>query len=218
MNIKMKGRNRQNLRGLFLAAVFTAGFCLSCAGVNADITLNPDNSGVLALEYRISKLIESLGKQDGNERWLPIPSGEADFERTLARLGGMKLLSFSSEDDGKDIVVAVKLEFTDMDALLRFLDASGEGAVFVRENASQKLTLTLSKGGGGGSKDLEDLFARVSEGYRVNIGFTFPREGVLTAPDIEGGEIQPRGKKVFCSYPIGRLLSAREAVNLEFRW
>jgi hypothetical protein len=180
--------------------------------------INPDNTGTITLEYRISKLIESLGKQDGNERWLPVPTGKADFERTVARLPGITMRSFSSKDDGKDIVLAVKLEFSDMDALVRFLDASGEDAAFVRENVSQKLTLTLSGGGGGDSKDLEDLVAGVFEGYRVSIGFTFPGEGALSAPDMEGGEIQPRGKRVFCSYPVSRLLSAPQAVNLEYRW
>ncbi|MDR2618972.1 MAG: hypothetical protein LBC62_08890 [Treponema sp.] len=190
----------------------------SCIGVSADIVLNPDNSGTVTLEYRISRYLESLGKQDGNERWLPVPAGKADFERTLERLPGIAMLSFSSKDDGKDLVITVKLRFADMDALLRFLDASGNRAVYVRENASQRLTLTLSKGGAGGNRELADLFAKVSEGYMVSISLDLPSEGTLTAPDLEGAEIRRQGKKLSCSLPIKTVLSSKEGLNLEFRW
>jgi hypothetical protein len=190
----------------------------SCLGVNADIVLNPDNSGTLALEYRISHFLDSLGKQDGNERWLPLPVGKADFERTIARLPNMKMLSFSSRDDGKDIIITVKLEFKNMDALLKFLDAAGEKAVFVRENASSKLTLVLSEGGAEGNKDLQDLFEKVSAGYFVNISLSLPNEGRLNAPSLKGGEMQGKGKKLTCALPLSEILASKEAMKLEFIW
>jgi hypothetical protein len=190
----------------------------SCLGVSADIVLNPDNSGTVTLEYRISRYLESLGKQDGNERWLPVPAGKADFERTLERLPGMQMLSFSSKDNGKDLVITVKLRFANIEALLRFLDASGNRAVYVRENASQHLTLTLSKGGAGGNRELADLFAKVSEGYMVSISLNLPSEGTLTAPDLEGAEIRRQGTELSCSLPLKTVLLSDEGLNLEFRW
>jgi hypothetical protein len=190
----------------------------SCLGVKADIVLNPDNSGTVDLEYRISHILESLGKQDGNERWLPLPAGKADFERTMARLPGMEMLSFSSRDDGKDTVISTKLEFKDMDTLLKFLDAAGEKAVFVRENDSSRLTLMLGEGLAPDNRGLEELFARVSEGYFVNISLSLPREGALNAPALKGGEIQGSGKKLACTLPLGGILASKEAMKLEFSW
>ncbi|GHU64939.1 hypothetical protein FACS189447_02940 [Spirochaetia bacterium] len=204
--------------GVLILSVLMLLSLSSCLGVSADIVLNSDNSGVINLEYRISHILESLGKQDGNERWLPLPVGRADFERSLARLPNMKLLSFSSRDDGKDIIITVKLEFKDMDALLGFLDAAGEKAVFIRENASSRLTLVLSEGGSGGNKDLADLFAKVSAGYFVNISLNLPHEGTLNAPSIKGGEIQNRGKKLTCSLPLSGILASSDGVKLEFTW
>jgi hypothetical protein len=201
-----------------LGLLFVVFSLCSCLGVSADIVLNPDNSGTVTLEYRMSRYLESLGKQDGNERWLPVPAGRADFERTLERLSGIKMLSFSSKDDGKDLIITAKLQFTDMDALLRFLDAAGEKAAYVRENAANRLTFTLSRGGGGGSRELEELFAQVSQGYKVNISLSLPSEGTLTAPSLEGAEIHPRGKKLSCSLPLGAVLSSREELSLDFRW
>jgi hypothetical protein len=200
------------------ALLFLITSLCSCLGVQADIVLNPDNSGTVTLEYRISRYLESLGKQDGNERWLPVPTGKADFERTLERLPGIAMLSFSSKDDGKDLVITVKLRFADMDALLRFLDASGNRAVYVRENASQLLSLTLSKGGAGGNRDLADLFAKVSEGYKVSISLDLPREGTLTAPALEGADMRRQGKKLSCSLPLRTVLSSAEEISLDFRW
>ena len=40
----------------------------SCLGASADITIRSDGSGRIALEYRVSQMLESLGRLDGNER------------------------------------------------------------------------------------------------------------------------------------------------------
>jgi hypothetical protein len=190
----------------------------SCIGVRADITLKADNSGTLALEYRVSKLVESLGKQDGNERWLPVPVGRADFERTLARLPGMSLLEFSTTEDARDIVVAARLAFTDMDTLLGFLDASGGGAVFAQAGTARTLTLALSGGRGAAGPELDALVATAAAGYTVSIAATFPTTAALTAPTLDGARIEPTGRTVSCAYPLAAILSAREAVEIEFRW
>jgi hypothetical protein len=78
---------------VFFVVLLLASLC-SCIGVKADITINADGSGKLALEYRVSNMVEALGKLDGNERWQTVPLGRADFERTLARLPKLRLSSF----------------------------------------------------------------------------------------------------------------------------
>ncbi|GHT76702.1 hypothetical protein FACS1894124_8630 [Spirochaetia bacterium] len=86
-----------------LAGVLITGVLGSCIGMSADITIRRNGSGVLALEYRMSRELESLGKLDGNERWLPIPVGKADFERTTDRIPGLALKSFSSKTTDKTL-------------------------------------------------------------------------------------------------------------------
>jgi hypothetical protein len=197
--------------------ILPALFC-SCIGVNADITINPDNSGTMVLEYRISRVLEALGKQDGNERWLPVPSGKADFERSLKRLPGMSLLSFSLKEDDRDIIVTVKLGFTNMDALVRFLDAYGDKAVFVRENALSRLTMILSEGGGGGDGDLKTLFFDAAKGYSLDFTLNVPSSGALKATRLPGGAVVESGKKLSCSMPLSEVLSSKEPVRLEWTW
>ena len=94
----------------------------SCIGISADIIMRKDGSGKIALEYRFSRMAEVLGRLDGNENWQIIPAGRPDMERTVARIPGMKLASFSSTEGEKEIVNKAELEFKDTEALLAFLD------------------------------------------------------------------------------------------------
>jgi hypothetical protein len=186
--------------------------------VRADIILKEDYSGTVALEYRVSKLVESLGKQDGNERWLPVPVGRADFDRTLARLPGMSIVAFSSTDDGRDIIIAARLAFTDLNALLGFLDAAGDGAVYARDGGRHTLTFRLRGGSVRPTSDVLALAARLTDGYDVAVSLTLPIAGDLVAPSLPGADIHPSGKTLSCVYPLSALLAAEDNVTLEFKW
>jgi hypothetical protein len=217
----MKYRNY--LRFLHAAAVFALLVCLSsCLAVKADIALNADGSGTLSMEYRMSLRLKTLGEQDGNERWYPLPAGRADFERTLQRLPGLKLLSFSAKEDEKDLTVTASLSFAGPSALTAFLDAYGEGAVYT----PGRLLLTLREGGGTGNRELESLLAEISSGYPVEIRLSLPGEGTLAVLDRSGGPASPvqeagieaKGKSLSFSAPLAEILSARNGLSLDFRW
>lgn len=198
----------------------------SCFGVSADITLNADGSGTIALEYRISASLDALGRLDGNERWNTIPVGQADFQRTLDRLPGMRLVSFSSREDGRDFVASAKMEFSDIQSLLAFLDASGSRSAFSGNAASGRLALTLNDGAQIQNAELTKLLAEAAGDYSVSFSMTFPGEGTLAVSDkqgrplaaIPGSQIQPSGKKVFCSFPLFQTLTAPEGLIAEFNW
>jgi hypothetical protein len=194
----------------------------SCLGINADITLNQNGSGTLSLEYRISKSLDALGRLDGNERWNTIPVGRADFERSLDRLPDMKLLSFASKEDAKDLIINAKLEFANLPALLAFMDASGQRSSFT----AGSLVFTLSEGTNNQNDSLNKLIASVSESYSVKLSMTFPANGTLVLTDkrgraltaLPGAEINSGGKKVSFSVPLYEVLAAGEGIRLEFRW
>ena len=198
----------------------------SCFGVDAEITLNANGTGTIALEYRVSQSLEALGRLDGNERWNTIPVGRADFERTLDRLPDMRLVSFSSRQDARDIIISARLEFSSIEGLLAFLDAGGRRSSFAGNAASGSLVFTLSGGAGVDNPELARLLAAVSEGYTVRLGMSFPGEGSLAVSDnqgrpltaIPGSEVQGSGRRVFGSFPLYEILSAAGGMNLEFRW
>ena len=207
--------------------VFLLPFLLnSCLGIDMDISLNRNGSGTVALEYRISSSLDSLGRLDGNERWNTIPAGKADLERSLDRLPGMKLLSFSSKDEGKNLVIKAKMEFENILGLLAFLDAGGRRSSFSGDGQSGRLAVTLNEGVEIKNSALYGLIEDVSRSYSVRMAMNFPGEGSLVITDsqgkplnaIPGGEINAAGRKVFFSFPLYEVLSAEEGIKAEFLW
>jgi hypothetical protein len=198
----------------------------SCIGISSIITLDRDGSGTMRLIYRIPLSLESLGKLDGNEAWPSVPVGKADFERTLDRLPGMRMRSFSSKTEGQDMLNQIDLEFDDMDSLVLFLDATGQGVSLARENGANRLSLILSRGISGADPDLVTLLASLSAGYEMEFAFSVPDEASLAlysgegkpAASFPGGNLTARGKQVSFRVPMADLLSSPEGLRLEIGW
>ena len=209
---------------LLLAVFASLLLFASCLGINADIVLNPNGSGTLTLEYRISRSLESLGRLDGNERWNTIPSGRADLERTLDRLPEMRLLSFSSGEDERNHNISVKMEFSSIQGLLDFLDPDGSRSSFTGNAQSGRLGFTLIEGREAGNPGLDRLIADISRGYSVDISMSFPGQGNLKVTDLQGspfgaaGQITGQGRRVSGSFPLYDILSAENGINLELSW
>jgi hypothetical protein len=211
-----------------LCALALIALLNSCAGVTADITIRADGSGKIALEYRLSRMAEALGKLDGNERWPTVPAGRADFERGLARVNGLRLASFAARDDGAAVVYKAALEFDNAGALLAFLDYSGERAALTRENGANRLSLTLSDGVTDADPDLLALLRELSAGYTIGVGLEAPKAAALSlydgtgaplAPgDVPAARLVPAGKKVSFSIGTGELLSLPNGLQMEIVW
>ena len=197
-------------------------FCSSCLGVSADIQLKADGSGRIALEYRFSRMAETIGRLDGNERWNIIPAGRADFERTAARIPGMKIVSFSSRETGSDILNRVTLDFTNTEALLKFLDSSG-GASFINNGNSAALNIILMEPVSSEiNADLMELMQQVSEGYFVYISFNTDRDAALSITDGTGkiitapqAVVVPNGRRTSFSIGTGELMKLSLGVGLQ---
>jgi hypothetical protein len=154
-------------------------FFFSCIGAGADIQLRRNGSGTIKLEYRMAKDLESLGKLDGNERWPTAPVGRADFERSVNRIQGLKLRSFVTREDGKDLLSSVQLDFDNTGALAAFLDSPG-----------RRLTIDMNAGSircifppvssippiNPNDGEFKELLTEVFAGYDFSLSFTLPGE------------------------------------------
>ncbi|MDR2478480.1 MAG: hypothetical protein LBD48_04110 [Treponema sp.] len=212
---------------LILLVLFTMN---SCFGVSAAISVRAGGSGTILLKYRVSQMAESLGRLDGNERWHTVPVGRADLSRSLDRIPGMRLKSFSEKNTGTDIVTRAEIEFKTIDALLAFLDGNGRYARFAKNGGSNRLTLVVLDGEGrraaNADADLSALLQELSQGYEVHISFTAPGPASLSLLDGEGkpadgaeaARLVSKGKTVSLTIGTGDLLRLSGGLGMEIEW
>lgn len=200
-------------RRMLIIIPFFAMLLTSCIGIDAAVELRSDGSGSISLEYRISRMVESMGKLDGNEAWLPLPVGRPDFERTVARVSGLALTSFSSKETENDVVVSAGLTFTNPTALVTFLDATGRSASFEADGASGKLTMRLAEGGGPLDPDLERLVYTVFKGYSIKLKVRTP-----AVPSSSLGTVVEASRTVSYESPVADLLASKTPISWEIAW
>jgi len=199
----------------------------SCVGISMEIQMRRNGSGRLVLEYRVSRMAEALGRLDGNENWPIIPAGRADFERTVARIPGMRLVSFSSKDEERDVIFNATLEYDNTDALLKFLDPTGRRASISTEGNAGRLNLILNESVSSQyDADLLTLARQVSAGYGVSIVFSADRNSSLSFTDGEGrassspasAQTVTTGRKTSISIGLMDLLEIDEGLGVSFSW
>jgi len=195
-------------------------------GIKADIAVQRSGGGTIALAYRISRMVESMGKMDGNERWLPLPVGRPDLERTVARIDGLSLRSFSSKQDEQDVSVDAVLDFTDLQALVSFLDSTGRSALLETSNGQQSLTLRIAEGGGTLDADLERLVRTMFSGYALELNFSFPENPTISFLDNKKAVVETppavvarivQNRALFTS-AMPDLLAIKDPVVLKISW
>jgi len=210
----------------------------SCLGVAADISIRADGSGTIVLEYRVSQMLESLGRLDGNENWPAIPVGKADFERSLSRIPGLRLSSFSAKDvphssGGRDLLTKVTLEFKDTSALLAFLDSAGGHASLVQENRNAQAAVQaamqtanvlrlvlLEPSADIANSDLLSLLRDVSAGYEMSVSVSAPKNAALSVipSSVPAARTASGGKKVSFAIDMKDLLELNQGLVLEIVW
>ena len=202
--------------------VFIPVFFLgSCFGASMDISINSDGSGKIILEYRVSELIESLGRLDGNEKWQSIPVGKADFERMASRIQGLSIKSVSSSQKSNDLFTRAELTFENTDSLLTFLNGSGNCASFSTDKGQNYLRLTLAdileEPTG---DDLISLLKEITSSYEISVSINVPKEAnlELNPVNVPFTQMTTKGRKVSFSIGTGDLLSLKTGLVMDIKW
>ena|GEM_PF-873309 len=193
----------------------------SCVGVQSNITIRQDGSGTIQLVYQVSRMVESLGKLDGNERFLPFPVGKVDFERTVTRVPGLSLRSYNTRQDEKNITVQAELAFQNLEALRAFLDSTGRLVSFSAEADQKRLVIRLAQGPATTDPDIQNLVRSVFGGYEIGLTITTP-----TVPSYEGrgigrgkvGTLSLAGQRLTFVAPTADILLAPEVVEYSLSW
>jgi len=198
----------------------------SCIGLSMDIQMNRNGSGRLTLEYRLSRMLENIGKLDGNESMPSIPVGRADFERTTERIEGLKIVSFSSRNESKDTVYKAVLDFDNEKALLEFLDPAKTRASFTKNGQGGSLNITIIDTIPVYDPDMLELISILSHEYDFTISLSSPSNSTLTILDSKGNtlskvpsaKVVSLGKKVSFTIGIMDLLNLKDGLGLIFNW
>jgi len=204
-------------------------FILSCIGTSSQIKLNPDGTGSFTIEYRISMELENLGKFDGNEKQPLVPVGKADLERTVARVPGLRLNSFSSRQDGINMVYRADFSFDSPEALAFF---DSQGLRFKLDLPAKKMILRFSEIQDFDFSEMQkidpefkEVVAGALQGYDFSLSFTVPGSAKTKWFDGNGntlgrfpGICSAEGMKVMYTVPMAELVLLDAPVSLEISW
>ena len=208
----------------FKAVSFSLIFLLffSCMGAASQVTLASDGSGSILLEYRISSELENLGRLDGNQSRLPVPTGRIDLERSVARISGLSLVSYTSLEDGHDIVHRTELAFSSPQALSAFFNSASEQ--FKIDFPGRKIIISFFE-----TETMDSSFKEfavgILQGYEFSISFTVP--GNVSAEWIDGngtitnhfpGNCFILGTTVQYTAAIAELVFLESPLFLEISW
>jgi len=208
---------------LIALLTFFVLFLNSCLSLSMDIQMNKDGSGRLFMEYKISSALINTGTLDGNEKYPVIPVGRLDWERTLARINGAKLSSFSENEKNGETIYKIAVDYDNPKALLSVLNNRGNVSsnnfelIIYGDNSP----LNLSEY----DKDLLSLARGMLADNKFSISFSSSSESAMTvksgqktfSPPASAKLIQ-KGKKVSLSMNITDLIEYSDGLIFKFDW
>jgi hypothetical protein len=220
----MLGHFRRRVQGavLFFCTTIVSLCFLSCIGVASRITINQNGGGTLHIEYRIARSLETLGMLDGNEKWLPVPIGRADMERTIARVEGLSLVSHTTRQAGDDLVHTAEISFSSTAALSAFFDSTGQDFLADFDGKRMRISFPEQKDISG---EFKELLTGALEGYDFSFSFTVPGKANVTWLDKEGKTMQnykgsciAGNNTVEYTIPMAQLVFLDASQTMEVRW
>jgi len=214
--------HRVHRAALFCCTALISLFLLSCIGVASRVTINQDGSGLIQLEYRIARGLETMGALDGNEKWLPVPAGRADLERTAARIQGLSLVSYSSRQAGNDMVHSAEFSFATTEALSAFFDSTGRQ--FLADFTGKQVTFSFPEQKKP-DPEFQTLLVGALEGYNFSLSVTVPGKAQFLWLDKDGkimqnyrGDCVAGNNSVEYTVPMTQLIFLDASQKMEVRW
>jgi len=204
-----------------------AFFLNACIGISADIQLNRDGSGKLIMEYRISNTLSNMGSLDGNASQPAIPLSKQDLERTIERIPGLRLSSYSKRETLQDNIINITLDFSNSQALLAYLDPESAKASISHNGQSGNLNLIIyNEPNSGFDENLIALMRSLYTDYNFSISFSAGGNSTMTITDGNGNampspssaSVVNSGRKVSFSIGILDLLESKNGLGFKFNW
>lgn len=206
MNIKNK------MIFLFFPLVFLS--LSSCISIDTEIVIRQNLSGEALIRYSIAKSAINIGKIDSDSSFLPLPVEEERYRRKAQETEGLTLVSYRKDESADEVLITVRYEFSNPEALNRIISSSDENSITIDNRAgSFHYTQTIYDNEGVmPDNDVLKLTEALFSDRFIKIKVTAPSAVRTISNGFAGGS---NAEAVFS---IPELLSSDAPVRWEFTW
>jgi hypothetical protein len=198
-----------------LVAAVVALLLSSCIGIESEIRIRQDGSGVLTLSYTVSQFIKNIDA-GRSEKQLPLPVNEEDFRRSAESIEGLRLTNLEEREDEENIYIQAELEFDNVEAV-NALGRDGQIGITLETQGGTTTFRQLIYEGQQGEEITEESLEMIEtffEGYELVYSVTVPAE----VRDHTLGELGPDGRTVTYTITVPEILKTSEPLVLEVTW
>ena len=202
-------------RWFFCVPVLLVLLLSSCIGIESDIRIRQDGSGVLTLSYTISQFIKNIDA-GRSEKQLPLPVNEEEFRRSAERIEGLRLVSLEEREDEENVYIQAELEFDSVEAV-NALGRNGQIGITLETQGNMTTFRQLIYERQQGEEVTEESLEMVEtffDGYELVYSVTVPAQ----VRDHTLGVLAPDGRTVTYSTTVPEILKAPEPLVLEVVW
>jgi hypothetical protein len=202
-------------RWLFCIVVVIVILLSSCIGIESDILIRQDGSGVLTLSYTVSQFIKNIDA-GRSEKQLPLPVNEEEFRRSAENIEGLSLTNLEEREDEENIYIQAELEFDNVEAV-NALGQEGQIDITLETQGDTTTFRQLIYGGQQGEEIDEESLEMIEtffEGYELVYSVTVPAE----VQDHNLGDLASDGRTVTYTTTVPEVLKAPEPLVLEVIW
>lgn len=198
-----------------LLLVATTLLLSSCIGIESDIRIRQDGSGVLTLSYTISQFIKNIDA-GRSEKQLPLPVNEQEFRRSAERIEGLRLTDVEQREDEENVYIQAELEFDSVEAV-NALGRDGQLGISLESQGGTTTFRQLIYQGQQGEEITEESLEMIEtffDGYELVYSVTVPAE----VRDHSLGVLAADGRTVTYTATVPEILKTPEPLVLEVIW
>lgn len=195
--------------------ILTVVLLSSCIGIESEILLRQDGTGVLTLSYKISQFMKNIdaGRE---EKQLPLPVNEEEFVRTAEGIEGLRLTDIDEREDEENVYIRAELEFDSVDAV-NALGRAGQIGISLENQGNTNTFRQVIFAGQEGEEITEDSLEMIEtffQGYDLVYAITVPSQ----VKSHSLGDLSADGRTVTYTITVPEILKASQPLVLEVVW
>jgi len=195
--------------------ILTVVLLSSCIGIESEILLRQDGTGVLTLSYQISQFMKNIdaGRE---EKQLPLPVNEEEFVRTAEGIEGLRLTDIDEREDEENVYIRAKLEFDSVDAV-NALGRAGQIGIGLENQGETNTFRQVIFAGQEGEEITEDSLEMIEtffQGYDLVYTITVP----TPVQSHSLGDLSADGRTVTYTITVPEILKRSQPLVLEVVW